>query len=336
MPTADRLEQLIEQFGGRRVVILGDLVCDEFLYGDISRVSREAPVLILEHRRTDVVPGGGGNTAQNLYALDAVPIPVGIVGRDPSGNSLLEQFRRSGISTSNILTRAGYQTPTKRRVMAGGIHTRRQQIVRIDEGVSHRPLPKRSQEGLRTRLRTALRRADGLLVADYGFGAADPDVLRGVGGDSHRRSLPVTVDSRTRADQFRNVTACTPNQEELEQVLNLAPIDSETRVEEAGRKLLRRSGNQAVLVTRGARGMILFQQRRPPLHIPAYGSDEVADVTGAGDTVIAVFTLALLAGATFPEAALLANYSAGLVVMKAGTATVSRDELLRAVRESYR
>ena len=334
-PTADRLAQVVERFEGRRVAILGDLVCDEFLYGDIARVSREAPVLILEHRRTVTVPGGGGNAAANLRALDAEPVPVGVVGQDLSGDRLLEQFGQGGIPISGILTHPDYQTPTKRRVMAGGTHTRRQQIVRIDEGVKQGPLPPRLRDELRSRLQSAMRGAEGLLIADYGFGAADPDLLREVAGRRHSPSIPVTVDSRTRVDQFRKVTACTPNQEEVERILGLSPLQTDRSVEEAGRELLRRSGNQAILVTRGAMGMSLFQRGLLPLHIPAHGSDEVADVTGAGDTVIAVFTLALLAGASFPEAALLANYSAGLVVMKAGTATVSRPELLQATREAH-
>jgi rfaE bifunctional protein kinase chain/domain len=170
-------------------------------------------------------------------------------------------------------------------------------------------------------------------VADYGYGAAEPARLDAVRSRMARRSMPVLVDSRSRVAEFRAATACTPNQEELERALDLPPLEDMPAVESAGRKLLRRTGNRALLVTRGARGMCLFEKGRSPVHVPAFGSDEVADVTGAGDTVIAVFTLALLAGAGFLDAARLSNYAAGLVVMKAGTATIGPTELIGAVEE---
>lgn len=327
-----RLRGLVRRFAGRRIAVLGDLVADQFVYGDISRVSREAPVLILDEARTEVVPGGGANSVANLRALGAHPVPVGVTGRDEAGRRLRAELRRRRIDTSGLISAPGYRTPSKSRILAGGVHTRRQQIVRIDRGASHGELAARTRSTLRRTLRGLLREADGLLVADYGYGAASPEVFGGLERELERRGLVVTVDSRARVTRFRNVTACTPNQEELEQALGVETLsDAETLP--AGRKLLRRCGNDAVLVTRGAKGMILFQRGRPPLTIDAYGSDEVADVTGAGDTVIAAFTLALVAGAAAPDAARLANYAAGLVVAKAGTATVTPRELTAAVRE---
>ena len=330
---AERLEQLVAGFAGKRIVVLGDLVADEFIYGDISRISREAPVLVLEHRRTISALGGGGNSVANLHALGARPIPVGIVGRDEPGKRLIARLKDHRIPASGVLSVAGYPTPTKTRVLAGGIHTRRQQIVRIDHGAApvEHPAPTRSR--LRRALETALRRADGLLVADYGYGAASPRFVAPLRSRLDRLGLPLTVDSRTRVTEFGGVTACTPNQEEVEQALNLETLDTERSVVDAGRRLLRKTGDRAVLMTRGARGMSLFERGKRPVHVPAYGSDEVADVTGAGDTVIAAFTLALVAGATFGEASRLANYAAGLVVTKAGTATVDARELIGAIRE---
>jgi rfaE bifunctional protein kinase chain/domain len=326
---ADRLIAVVGTFPGRRVVVLGDLVADEFVYGDIARISREAPVPILAHRRTVVVPGGGGNAVVNLRALGARPLPVGVVGRDGAGRRLLEEFRRAGIVRGGIHLATGYDTPCKSRILAGGVHTRRQQIVRVDRG-GGRELPRSARAAVRRNLRRALPRADGLLVADYGYGAATPDLLDGLAAV---RDLPVLVDSRERVAAYRRATGCTPNQEELERALGLEPLRDRAAVEMAGRRLLRRTGNRAVLVTRGARGMCLFERRRSPVHIPAFGSDEVADVTGAGDTVIAVFTLALLGGAGFVDACRLANYAAGRVVMKSGTASVTAQELIAAVRE---
>jgi rfaE bifunctional protein kinase chain/domain len=332
-PEARRLEAIVGRFRALRVVVLGDLVADEFVYGDIARISREAPVPILTHRRTVVVPGGGANAVANLRALGATPLPVGLVGRDEAGRRMLAALRAMGIDRSGILVLSGYETPCKSRILAGGVHTRRQQIVRLDRGGKTDVLPAPFRAGLRRALRTALRRATGMLVSDYGYGAATPERVGEVAAELRRRRLPLLVDSRARVAAYRGATACTPNQEELELALDLAPLESDRAVESAGRRLRRRTGGRAVLVTRGARGMCLVERGKAPEHVPAFGSDEVADVTGAGDTVIAAFTLALIAGASCRDAALLANYAAGLVVMKAGTATVSPEEVLGAIRE---
>jgi D-glycero-beta-D-manno-heptose-7-phosphate kinase len=326
-----RLLDVVAAFRGRRIVVVGDLVCDEFVHGDIARVSREAPVLILEHARTQVVPGGAGNAVANLRALGASPVPVGVVGADAAGDALLATLRAAGVRTSGIRAERGYGTPTKSRVLAGGVHTRRQQIVRIDRGSRHGELPLGALARLARRLSAALRGADALLVADYGYGAAPPSLLAGL--PKGRVPSIVTVDSRERVGAFRRVTACTPNQEEVERALGLAGPPSDRAVPRAARDLLRRTGNEAVLVTRGAKGMVLLERGKGPHAIPAFGAGEVADVTGAGDTVIAVFTLARASGATFLEAAELANVAAGLVVMKYGTATVSPREMTRAIRE---
>jgi rfaE bifunctional protein kinase chain/domain len=330
MPRAERLAGWIAAFPRGRVAVLGDLVADEFIVGDIVRVSREAPVLILEHRETLAAPGGGANSAANLRALGALPLPVGVVGRDEAGRRLLSVFRSRGIPTSGILRIDGYATPTKSRILAGGLHTRRQQVVRLDRGAARGTLPPAVLAWLRRALARALGRANGLLVADYGYGAASPELLRSV---RRRASLPVTVDSRARVAAFGSVTACTPNQEEVERALARGSLAGDRAVEAAGRTLLRRTRNRAVLITRGAEGMSLFERGRRPLHLAAHGADdEVADVTGAGDTVIATFTLALIAGAGCADAAYLANVAAGLVVRKVGTATTDRQELTRAVR----
>jgi len=327
----ERLIARVRAFRGRRVVALVDLVVDEFVHGEIERVSREAPVLILRHERTLTVPGGGGNAVANLRALGARPVPVGIVGRDEAGRRLLEHFRALGVPTAAILIAADRETPTKSRVMAGGVHTRRQQIVRIDRGTGAVPLGSATRRRLEATLRRSLARAEVLLVADYGYGVATPEVL--AAASPALDGVEVTVDSRSRVARYRGISACTPNQEELEQAVGIARLADDETVERAGRTLLRRSGAAAVLVTRGARGMCLLERRRAALRVPAFGSDEVADVTGAGDTVTAVFALARAAGAGFAEAARLANYAAGLVVMKAGTATVGPDELIAAIRE---
>jgi rfaE bifunctional protein kinase chain/domain len=330
--STDRLLALVAKLRGRRIAVLGDLVGDEFVHGDIARVSREAPVLILEQTRIDCVPGGAGNAVANLCALGGRPLPVGVVGRDETGRRLLARFREMGVVTSGIASEVGYGTPTKSRIVAGGVHTRRQQIVRVDRGARHGELSRQVTARLLARLTRALRNVDGLVVADYGYGAATPALVR-----SARSALTgkiVTVDSRGRVAGFHRVAGCTPNQEEVEIALGLSRSPDDRGLESAGYQLLKTTGNGTVLVTRGAKGMILFRKNSPPLAIPPFGSGEVADVTGAGDTVIATYTLALLAGGSPEDAAVLANVAAGLVVMKYGTATVSPRELTAALRNT--
>jgi rfaE bifunctional protein kinase chain/domain len=329
-PSPERLIALLAGFRDRRVVVLGDFVCDEFVHGDIARVSREAPVLILEATRLDIVPGGGGNAVANLRALGARPIPVGVVGRDEAGAGLVASFRRMEIDTRGIAAERGYGTPTKSRILAGGVHTRRQQIVRIDRGQRHGQLNSEVTRRLAARLARAVAAAEGLLVADYGYGAATPALA--AAARSQLSGKPITVDSRARIAAYRRVAGCTPNQEELENAVGLERSPNERGVAAAGAALLRRTGNGAVLVTRGAKGMILFRKGAVPFVVPPFGTGEVADVTGAGDTVIATYTLALLAGGTPEEAAVLANTAAGIVVMKYGTATVGTKELAAALR----
>lgn len=331
-PPAERWLEIVRLFRGRRIAVLADLVCDEFVHGDIARVSREAPVLILEHTRTETIAGGGANAVANLRALGAMPLPVGVVGRDEAGRNLLGLFRRLGIPTRGVLTLPGYSTPTKSRILAGGVHTRRQQIVRIDRGGRPGSLARPVITRLAAVLRRTLATCEGLLVADYGYGAAVPALVEAT--RTAWRKKVVTVDSRQRITAFRGVTAITPNQEEVERALGLGAIAGASALAAAGRALLRRTGDASVLVTRGAAGMVLFRRQGKPLAIPAFGSGEVADVTGAGDTVVATYTLALLAGASSEDAAMLANITAGLAVMKYGTATVSPAELRAAIRST--
>jgi len=327
------LLSLIERFPQQRIILLGDLVADEFVYGEIARVSREAPVLILRERERQVVPGGGANAANNLAELGARVTLVGGVGDDESGNALLRYFRQKEVSTRHVLRVPGYPTPTKSRILGGLTHWQRQQIVRIDreppQGLGAK-IRRRFSEGVVP----LLAQASALLASDYGFGSTDArevDFLRRRAG---RRPLPITVDSRYDLLKYSSVTAATPNEPELEAAFAKRIENNVDLLHYLGQKALRRQRFQALLVTRGRDGMVLFEQRRKPRHIPIFGTDEVADVTGAGDTVIAAFTLALAAGATFFHAAQLANCAGGLVVMKRGTATVTRREIEEAIRNA--
>jgi D-glycero-beta-D-manno-heptose-7-phosphate kinase len=326
----ERLLEVVRAFAGRRVLVVADLVADEFAYGRVQRVSREAPVLILQHDTTDLRLGGGANAVHNIRTLGGRPVPFGVLGRDAPGRDVRRLLRLQGISAARVLTENGYPTPVKTRILAGSVHSARQQIVRMDRTST---LPPRSaaRAALVGQLRSFRGPLHGVLVSDYGFGLLTPEVVGAAVALARRRRVPVTVDSRFDMLRFRGMTAVTPNEPEVEAALGVTIGLDRTRLEAAGRSLLRRLKTQAVLITRGRDGMALFEPGRAPLHIPIHGTDQVADVTGAGDTVIATFTLALAAGARPSEAARLANYAGGIVVMKHATATVSADELVAAV-----
>ena len=330
-PSTGRLLALIDDFAGIRVAVFGDLIVDEFIYGQISRVSREAPVLILEYDSTQIVPGGAGNAANNVAALGGSPSAIGVAGHDEQGQRLIEAFA-DRVDVRGVVQPRGYRTTTKTRILAGGIHSAKQQVVRIDR--TTRPAwSAADRRAIETKLVWAASRCDALLVSDYGTGLVTPAA---VAAARHRfrgpgRGAPVLVDSRYSLARFRGMTACTPNESEVEQLFGIRIGEDMHVLEKAGRRLLKETRAEAVLITRGSRGMALFEPDKPSVHIPVHGSDQIADVTGAGDTVIATMTLALAAGGTFEEAARLANFAGGLVVMKRGTATISADELREAV-----
>jgi rfaE bifunctional protein kinase chain/domain len=333
----ERLLALVGAFTSRRILVVGDLIADEFIYGEVARVSREAPVLILKYDATEMVGGGAGNAANNVAALGGRARLAGLVGTDAEGRRLLASFHR-GVERRQIVRSREYRTPVKTRILAGGVHAARQQVVRIDRDTGW-PLDPSVSAALARKIAPALDDSDAVLLSDYGSGLITPalaaTIQRTVARRGRRRPIPVLLDSRYRLLAYRGLTACTPNESEVEQVLGFHIGEDGEALERAGRTLLRRTGMQAVLVTRGSRGMALFQPKQPTVQVPIFGSDEVADVTGAGDTVIATFSLALTAGASFYEAARLANYAGGIVVMKRGTATVSPQELAAAVTRDH-
>jgi len=321
---------LIEKFPDVGVLVLADLVLDEFRYGETSRISREAPVLILNHRRTDLLPGGGANAVANLKSLGARPVVVGRLGDDPSGNALLSAFSRRGISTSLIWTHRNYHTPTKTRILAGGPHSAKQQVVRIDQGEPV-PLTPGEEDLLMRNLARGAEGTAGLLISDYGYGLIHAGNVEAIVQAARQAKLLVVVDSRSQIPIYRGITAAAPNLEEAEKATGILVEGDPRRLEQVGSRLREITGAEAVMVTLGSHGLTLFAEGVEPVHLPVFGTDEVADVTGAGDTVAAAFTLARLAGGTFLEAASLANIAAGLAVMKRGTATISPAELARAI-----
>ena len=330
------LTALIDALDGRIVAVIGDVVADEFVYGRVARVSREAPVLILEYDSTAIVPGGGGNAANNVAALGGRAALVSVIGRDDAGRRLVAALHPR-VTSAGVARAAGTGTVIKTRILAGGIHSAKQQVVRIDRGVGG-SIDARSRDRFERAALASLAGADAVLMSDYGSGLVTPALARRVTTALRRAGhpIPVLIDSRYRLLEYRGLTACTPNESEVEQALGVRINDNARVLESAGRDILNRTAMKAVLITRGGRGMSLFVPGAPTVHIPIHGSDEIADVTGAGDTVMATMTLALAAGATFEAAARLANYAGGIVVMKRGTATVSRQELRAAVASSSR
>jgi D-glycero-beta-D-manno-heptose-7-phosphate kinase len=324
---------LVREFPQCRVVVVGDAVADQFLYGEISRVSREAPVLILRHERTETLPGGAANCAANLAALGAQTALVGVVGRDQAGRALLETLGARGVDCGGIISAPAQPTVTKVRILAGHAHSTRQQVIRVDyEGAPLADAETKAQ--LAAQVRAACAAADAIIISDYNYGVACAEVLDAVRAARQRApAMPVLVDSRFRLLDFAGFTTATPNEDEVEHVLGRRLTDEAT-LDAAAADLCARLGYHALLVTRGPNGMLLHERGRAPLHIATVSAREAVDGTGAGDTVIATYALALARGASFADAAHLANYAGGLVVMKRGTASINQQELLSSVLQS--
>lgn len=324
--TLKDVRAVLDRFSGLRVVVLGDLMLDEYVFGETHRISREAPVLILKHERTLSLPGGGANPVSNIASLGAQALPVGVLGRDRAGEALRQIFKAKSIDLSGVVEEPGRVSPVKVRVLAGGHNTARQQVIRIDHEAEG-PISRASETAVLRALDERLRTAQALIISDYGNGLMTPRLLRYV--NSLARRLPgliTCVDSRWQLAQYRGVSVITPNETEA------APAASFENYQEAdldaiGRRLLRRTRARMVLVTRGSRGMSLFQDGgREDLGV--YGTDEIVDVNGAGDSVAACMTLALAAGASPSLAMRLANAAGGVAVMQRGPASVTRAEIL--------
>ncbi len=332
-PSAERLLELSWSMADQPILMPADLVADRFLSGLPKRISREAPVLILSYEGETLTPGGGANAVANVAALGGRPLPLGVVGDDDNGHRLLEVLREAGIPTEGILLRPDYRTPTKTRILAGGHHSIKQQIVRFDIEQKH-DLSASELAALRGQLARWQGQARVAVLSDYGYGAVLPSLVEPV-RDSLGEDGILLCDSRYRLSEFVGVDGATPNEEEAEALLGGPISESPEKLLSAGQRLLELLSARFLLITRGSFGMCLFDPHGM-VQIPVHGTDEVADVTGAGDTVIGTFALALAAGATPLEAALLANFAGGIVVMKRGTATLSRRELELAITSDTR
>jgi rfaE bifunctional protein kinase chain/domain len=323
-PGLQGLAPILERLGDAEVVVVGDLVADEYLYGETDRVSREAPVLVVRYESSELRAGCPGNAALNLATLGVRVRVVGTVGQDPLGEALLAELSRGGVDVSGVERVRGRATEAKTRVLAGGRSTRRQQMLRIDRAPAG-PLPDAAVARLVKRLSRAGKRADVVLASDYGSGTVGPaalDALRAL----KRAGIPVCADSRYALRAFTGLTLVKPNEVELEQASGVS-LAAPGGLERAARALLRRVQSDLLLVTRGQHGMSLFRRGGGQVRIPAHGGRDALDVTGAGDTVAAVFSAGLAACGDPVAAARLANVAGALVVRKPGAATVTRAEL---------
>lgn len=321
------LRKIIEDvFRQKSVAIVGDLVADQFLNGTISRVSREAPVFILRHDSTQTLPGAGANAAVNVASLGGTPLLIGCVGTDANGDLLIDALKDHGVETRFLVRCSEIPTTTKVRVLAGQHYAARQQVIRIDYEASG-SLSGESKQNLKQNLEAACEAADAIIISDYNYGAVFPEIYEDALSISGMRGIPLIVDSRFGLTGFPGATSATPNSDEVEQILGA----DFTHEDCSG--LRQQLGYEALIVTNGNQGMMLFEKGRPPLKIDAVGSSEPVDVTGAGDTVIAAYALGLASGMGFSDAARIANHAGGIVVMKKGTASATAAEVLESIAD---
>jgi rfaE bifunctional protein kinase chain/domain len=321
---ADRLFSLLDRFNQAKILVIGDLTLDEFLTGQVERLSREAPVLILRHETTRQIPGGGANTVYNIAKLGGNVKVAGLVGKDDQGDALERIFQAASIDTQGIIRDRDRPTVTKTRISGHARQSVTQQIVRVDRKSDQLPTPA-IQEQLAAYIESQLSHVDAVVFSDYGEGVMTPPVIKA--GLAHNT---VIVDAQKALHRYAGATLFTPNLPEAEQAVGY-PIHDETTLQQAGRDLLALTQADKILITRGEEGMSLFNSQSQHQHIPAFNRTDVFDVTGAGDTVVAALTLSLCVGASAWEATVLGNLAASIVVRQFGTATTTTTEMKEAL-----
>lgn len=323
------LRRLINNLAGGRMMVVGDLLIDEHLEGKPERISREAPVLILEHTDTRLILGGAANTANNAAALGGVCHVVGVVGEDDYAGKLAPLLDCSGI-THNLVADAGRPTTVKTRILSGA-HARKQQVLRLDR-ICHQAVSGSVESRLELKIREKASQYSAIVLSDYRCGTVCDGVIKACRQIAQENNIMLVVDAQDHFERFQNVTLITPNQPDIERAVGFS-INSKETLLEAGEELMLLTGARALLVTRGAEGMALFQQGQELFELSAFSRSDVFDVTGAGDTVVAVMTLGLVTGASFVEAMALGNLAAAIVVTKPGTAVTSAREMLEHLEQ---
>lgn len=321
----DRLIELLDRFSQAKVLVVGDLTLDEFLTGQVERISREAPVLILRHENTRQVPGGGANTVYNLATLGAQVKVTGLVGKDDQGVALRGIFDAAGVDTQGILIDSNRPTVTKTRISGHARQSVTQQVVRVDRKSDELP-DRELQQQLAEYIAKQLSAVDAVVCSDYGDGVLVPPVISAA--LQHPRTI---VDTQKDLQRYLGATIFTPNLPEAELAVGYKIKNSQS-LSQAGDDLLSLTQAKQMLITRGDEGMSLFDRSTPTEHIPPFNRTDVFDVTGAGDTVAAALTIALAVGASCWEAAVLGNLAASIVVRQFGTATTTTDEMKLALQ----
>ncbi|MCX5808979.1 MAG: PfkB family carbohydrate kinase [Proteobacteria bacterium] len=316
---------VIDKFAEKKICVIGDIIADVYIFGKPYRLSREAPVVVVKYEGQKIFPGSAGNTINNLLALGARVFPLGLIGNDSLGNKLFEYFLQHKTIDPTGLVRYKGNTTTKTRILAGDTHTSKQQVIRIDRE-SDTPVPQSAKKSLQKKLEELAPEMDAFIVSDYGHGTVDSNVIQYMKGLAKEKI--VVGDSRYSLKNLKGFTMITPNESEAYALANLSESCS---IGDVGGKIIEFMDLTALLVTRGNQGMSLFLKTGEVFHIPISGTDDVTDVTGAGDTVCAALTLSLASGTDFYHASCIANYAAGVVVMKRGTSTVSPEELKKAM-----
>ena len=322
-------EDIIAQFVGKKVLAIGDVYLDEYMLGEVIGISEEAPVPVLAYGESIFTPGAMANVANNVNALGADVTLVGVIGSDEGARRLTEELRNRNIRTDGLFEDAERPTTHKIKVMAGSSQRAYQHVYRIDKE-SRQDISRELEQRIMAFLDESIPESDAVIISDYRNGVITPELLPYAIKTGRKHNKIVTADSRGNLLDYRNVTIITPNVTEVENTLN-ASIETDDAIIVAGKALMERLQSDSVLITCGKDGMWLFEKDIPPVHMPAVTREEVADVTGAGDTVLATLTVALTCGATMREAATLSNYAAGICVRKLGAATVSPDEISSSI-----
>lgn len=323
----------LKKFNKINILIIGDMVADVYLKGNISRVSREAPVLVLEHAGEKVVPGGAANVVHNIATLGGQAFAVGLIGNDKAGSGLRDVFNDKNVETTGLIVEENRPTITKTRIIAGGSATVSQQIVRIDQEVKDSIL-KQSEESFINILKQVIDKIDAVVLSDYGSGMLSDKIRSFIIESCQEKNIKTIVDSRYDILKFEGVSFVKQNEAEAAKAVGFE-LTSEDAVVTAGKILLEKLQAEGIIISRGEQGMSLIQDNGEIHHIPVVDKSEVFDVSGAGDTAVAAFILAIASGAKPVEATKIANFAAGIAVRKLGTATVSNEELKEVLGEYY-
>ena len=328
----EKLLGFIKQIGDAKILVVGDLALDEMVYGDTERISREAPVLILQHTHTKFILGGASNAAHNVSEINGGKVSViGIIGDDYQANDLRNAFKEANIDCSSLIVDKCRKTITKTRISGSVSSSITQQIVRIDRQ-TNAPISKETEAKMIAEIEKLVPKHDAIILSDYHIGTLTDNVIKAVVDTAKKYDKKVIVDAQKDLGRYKGITSMTPNLPDTQKYVGLYLRDKEDFLK-AGNKLLDETNAEAILITCGADGMVVVEKNDKYTHIPVFNKAEVFDVTGAGDTVTAVYTLALAIGAEPVYAAIIGNIAAGIVVKQYGCATTSIDEIIDAMPE---